>query len=150
MVNQLSARTTRSVEQGVGLLLAGICRVHRNLVSSALDQISISVGQDHFLYRLAIDEGMTQSQLADALCVDASTVTKTLGRLERDGVIERRSDAMDARISRVYLTSHGRTLLKPVIDVWKQAEMRLVKGMSKSERALLRRLLLQVSANLSS
>src|SRR5207245_1929870 len=101
--------------QGVGLLLAVICRAHRNLVSSALDQISISVGQDHFVYRLAIDEGMTQSQLAEALCVDASTVTKTLGRLERDGVIERRADAADARISHVYLTRHGRTLLKPVI-----------------------------------
>lgn len=134
----------------MGLLLAVICRAHRNLVSSALDQISISVGQDHFVYRLAIDEGMTQSQLAEALCVDASTVTKTLGRLERDGVIERRADAADARISHVYLTSRGRTLLKPVIEVWKQAEERLVYGMTKSERALLRRLLIQVSANLTS
>jgi DNA-binding MarR family transcriptional regulator len=150
LVNQVSKVRTRFVEQGVGLLLAVICRAHRNLVSSALDQISISVGQDHFVYRLAIDEGMTQSQLAEALCVDASTVTKTLGRLERDGVVERRGDATDARISRVYLTSHGRTLLKPVVDVWNQAEERLVKGMTKSERALLRRLLLQVSDNLSS
>jgi DNA-binding MarR family transcriptional regulator len=65
-------------------------------------------------------------------------------------VIERRPDAADARISHVYLTSHGRTLLKPVIEVWNQAEERIVKGMTKSERALLRRLLLQVSANLSS
>jgi DNA-binding MarR family transcriptional regulator len=102
------------------------------------------------VYRLAIDEGMAQSQLAEALCVDASTVTKTLGRLERDGVIERRGDATDARISRVYLTTRGRTLLKPVLDVWKEAENRLVRGMTKSEQSQLRRLLLQVSANLSS
>ncbi len=150
MVNQVSSQTTeQSVEQGVGLLFAVICRAHRKVVSSALDQISIHVGQDHFVYRLAIDEGMTQSQLAEALCVDASTVTKSLLRLERDGVIERRTDSADGRISRVYLTTRGRALLKPVIEVWRQAEERLVQGMTDAERALLRRLLQQVLANLS-
>ncbi len=93
--------------------------------------------------------GVTQSQLADALCVDASTVTKTLARLERDGVVERRPDAGDARVSRVYLTPRGRTLVRPVADVWARAEERLVKEMSEAERALLRRLLMQVLANLS-
>ncbi len=101
------------------------------------------------MYRLAIDEGMTQSQLAEALCVDASTVTKSLLRLERDGVIERRTDSADGRVSRVYLTTRGRALLKPVIEVWRQAEERLVQGMTDAERALLRRLLQQVLVNLT-
>lgn len=107
------------------------------------------VGQDQLVYRLAIDEGMTQSELAEALCVDASTVAKSLLRLERDGVIERRPDGADGRISHVYLTAHGRALLKPVIEVWTQAEDRIVQGMTEAERALLRRLLQQVLANLS-
>ena len=133
----------------MGLLLAQICRAHRNLVASALDEIRVHVGQDHFVHRLAIEDGVTQSQLADALCVDASTVTKTLARLERDGVIERTADAGDARVWRVYLTPRGRTLVQPVADIWAQAEQRLVKEMSEAERALLRRLLMQVLANLS-
>jgi len=149
LVDQVYSGTAGSVERGVGLLLAQICRAHRNLIASALDGIRVHVGQDHFVHRLAIEEGVTQSQLADALCVDASTVTKTLARLERDGVVERRPDAGDARVSRVYLTPRGRTLVRPVADVWAQAEERLVKEMSEAERALLRRLLMQVLANLS-
>lgn len=149
MVDQVSSGTAGSVEQGVGLLLTQICRAHRNLVAAALDEIRVHVGQDHFVHRLAIVVGVTQSQLADALCVDASTVTKTLARLERDGVVERRPDAGDARVSRVYLTPRGRTLVRPVADVWARAEERLVKEMSEAERALLRRLLMQVLANLS-
>lgn len=101
------------------------------------------------VHRLAIEEGITQSQLAEALCVDASTVTKTLLRLERGGVIERRADAADARIWRVYLTGRGRGLVKPVADIWTRAEERLVQNLSEAERALLRRLLMQVLANLS-
>ena len=159
LVNQVRRRTLRdsrraaaaetSVEQGVGLLLGLICRAHRNLVSSALDQLNVHVGQDHFVFRLAIDEGMTQSELAEALCLDASTVTKTLLRLERDGVVERTADSADGRLTRVFLTTHGRALVRPVVEVWRQAEERLVRGMTDSERVLLRRLLLQVQANLS-
>jgi len=133
----------------MGLLLAQICRAHRNLVASALDQISVHVGQDHVVHRLAIEEGITQTRLAEALCVDASTVTKTLVRLERSGVIERRPDSADARISRVYLTALGRSLVNPVADIWRRAEQRLVQNLSEIERALLRRLLMQVLANLS-
>jgi len=133
----------------MGLLLAQICRAHRNLVASSLDQIRVHVGQDHVVHRLAIEEGITQTQLAEALCVDASTVTKTLVRLERGGVVERRADSADARISRVYLTALGRSLVNPVADIWRRAERRLVQNMSETERALLRRLLMQVLTNLS-
>ena len=150
MANQVSSDASSSLaEQGVGLLLAQICRAHRNLVASSLDQISVHVGQDHVVHRLAIEEGITQSQLAQALCVDASTVTKTLLRLERGGVVERKADAADARMWRVHLTAHGRSLVKPVIDIWTRAEQRLVQNLSEAERALLRRLLMQVLANLS-
>lgn len=136
-------------DERIGLLLTQICRAHRNLVASALDEISVHVGQDHVLYRLAIDEGMTQSQLAEALCLDASTVTKTLGRLERDGLVERRADRDDARVLRVHLTARGRGLVRPVIEIWDRAEQRLVKNLSEAERLLLRRLLAEVLVNLT-
>ncbi len=133
----------------MGLLLAQICRSHRNRVASALDRISVHVGQDHVLYRLAIEEGITQSQLAEALCVDPSTVAKTLVRLERDEVVERRPDAADARVLRVHLMPRGRALIAPVVEVWQNAEQQLLRGLTDAERALLRRLLMQVLANLA-
>src|SRR5262249_32368675 len=115
----------------------------------ALAAIDVHVGQEHAVYRLAIQEGITQTQLAEALCVDASTVTKMLLRLERDGVVERKPDGKDARIQRVYLTPRGKTLVQPVIDIWIQAEAQLMAGMTETEQALLRRLLLQVLSNLT-
>jgi DNA-binding MarR family transcriptional regulator len=75
--------------------------------------------------------------------------TKMLQRMERAGLIERRPDPEDARVSRVYLTERGRALEQPVLDVWKQLEARTVAGLSLTEQTLLHRLLLQVAANLS-
>lgn len=150
MVNHESATTrARSLDEGIGLLLTQICRAHRNLVAAALDEIDVHVGQDHFLYRLAIEDGLTQSQLAEALCIDASTVTKTLGRLGRDGLVERRPDPADGRIQRVHLTPRGQALLEPVVDIWTRAEQQLVEHLGEAERLLLRRLLLQVLTNLT-
>jgi DNA-binding MarR family transcriptional regulator len=138
-----------SFEQGVGLLLVQIARMQRNLVATALSELNIHVGQEHLVYRLAIEPGVSQAQLADALCLDASTVTKMLLRLERDRVVERRPDADDARVLRVYLTAHGKALVQPVMDIWTQMEARLVQGMTDTEQVVLRRLLLHLLSNLS-
>jgi MarR family transcriptional regulator, organic hydroperoxide resistance regulator len=136
------------VEQGVGLLLVQLCRAHRNLVAGALEGLHVHVGQEHVVYRLAVEQGITQAQLAEALCVDASTVTKMLQRLERDGVVERRADPDDARVQRVYLTPNGTRLVQPVVDIWRGAEARLMAGMTEAEWVLARRLLLQMLSNL--
>jgi DNA-binding MarR family transcriptional regulator len=136
-------------EPEIGPLLVQICRAQRNRAAAALGAIHMHVGQENLVYRLAAEEGVSQTQLAGALCLDASTVTKMLLRLERDGVVERRSDAEDARIVRVYLTPHGKALVQPVLDVWSQVETRLVHGMSEAELLLLRRLLRQMLSNLS-
>ena len=76
-------------------------------------------------------------------------MTKMLQRMEHAGLIERRPDPEDARVSRVYLTERGRALEQPVLDVWKQLEAQTVSGLSLMEQTLLHRLLLQVSTNLS-
>jgi MarR family transcriptional regulator, organic hydroperoxide resistance regulator len=138
-----------TAEPEIGPLLVQVCRAQRNLAAAALDALNIHVGQENLVYRLAAEEGVSQTQLAGALCLDASTVTKMLLRLERDGVIERRSDAEDARILRVYLSPHGKTLVQPVLDIWRLMEERMTQGMSEAEILLLRRLLLQIQSNLS-
>lgn len=137
-------------EPSIGLLLVQVGHAHRKLVASGLDALGVHIGQDHVVHRLAVGEGVSQAELAGTLCVDASTVTKTLGRLERRGLVERRPDPDDARVSRVFLSDAGRALVAPVLDVWRAAEDVLVRNMSEAERLLLARLLRQIASNLAS
>ncbi len=51
--------------------------------------------------------------------------------------------------SRGSLTAHGKALVRPVADIWSHVEARLVAGLTETEQALLRRLLMQVLTNLS-
>ena len=134
----------------IGFRILQIHRAHRNRAEAALNELGLYTGQEMLLFQLWKQEGLTQSELVEILCVDPSTVTKTLQRLEQAGLVERRQDAEDARVSRVYLTLKGRGLEAPVRKIWDNLEALTIQGLSEVEKALLRRLLDQIETNLSS
>ena len=139
----------RQIQDYLGFQLLQILKAHRQLAEEGLNKLGVHIGQEMILFQLWIEEGIPQFQLAACMQVEPPTATKMLQRMERVGLIERKPDPEDARVSRVYLTERGRALEQPVLDVWRQLEARTVSGLSLTEQALLRRLLLQVSTNLS-
>jgi DNA-binding MarR family transcriptional regulator len=118
-------------------------------MNEALAANGIYAGQEMFLWHLWRQDGLTQSQLVKRLCVQPPTVSKMLDRMERAGLVERRPDPDDSRVTRVYLTEQGRRSQSAVSEVWMSIEQRLTQGLSVEERLLLRRLLLQVHENLT-
>ncbi len=136
------------MDETIGYLLVGVCRAHRNRAAEALARVGLYVGQEWILLRLREQEGMPQSELAEVCSVEGPTMSKALQRMERAGLVERREDPADARVSRVYLTEQGRTVTGSVDELWADLERRTVAGLSLEERVLLRRLLLQLERNL--
>ena len=128
-------------------LLVQTCKAQRALAEKLWSEIGLHVGQDMLLLQLWPEEGLTQTELAERLYIQPATVTKTLKRMEQTGLIERRGDPEDQRVSRVYLTEQGRALLQPYEEVRDKLEQYLIKDLSLEERLLLRRLLMQVRDN---
>jgi DNA-binding MarR family transcriptional regulator len=130
-------------------LLGLVCKAHHNCANAMLGQVGLYAGQEIFLHWLWNEDGLTQSQLVEQMCVQPATVSKMLRRLEQAGIVERRGDPDDKRVSRVYLTKQSRELRASVEQAWQQLEARLVANLTLEERILLRRLLLQVHQNLT-
>ncbi len=126
-----------------------VSKAHRQLTAQELQKLGLHLGQEQTLFQLWEEDGLTQSQLADAACVDISTITRMVERMESAGLLQRRPDPKDARISRVYLTERGRALREPVEQLWRTLEARLVQRLTVTEQALLRRMLIQMAANLA-
>jgi DNA-binding MarR family transcriptional regulator len=139
----------RQIQDYIGFQMLQVHKEHRQLAEAALNKLGVHTGQEMILLQLWIEEGIPQSQLAASMGVEPPTATKMLQRMERAGLIERKPDPTDARVSRVYLTERGRALEQPVLNVWKQLEAQTVVGLSLTEQALLHRLLMQVLTNLS-
>ena len=134
--------------ESINFLLRMICQAQRNQMSDALAEIGLYAGQEMFLWHLWREEGLTQSQLVERMCVQPPTVSKMLDRLEKAGLVERRPDAENSRLSRVYLTEQGNIQKLAVRAIWTDIEQRLTRRLSVEERIVLRRLLLQVHENL--
>lgn len=140
---------TQPFEETISYLLAQICRAQRNAASDGLSELGLHVGQEMLLRRLWQECGLTQTELAEQLCVESPTVTRMLQRMERAALIERAVDSEDARVSRVHVTDKGRALQTEVEELWTQLENRVIDGFTAEEKVLLRRLLLQVQQNLA-
>ena len=140
----------RQIEGTLGFQIIQVSKAHRQSAEKVLNALGLHAGQEMIMLQLWIEEGLTQSYLAERANVEPPTMTQMLQRMERCGLVERRQDAQDGRISRVYLTERGRELEKPVLQAWEYLEEQTLTGLSDVERALLRRLLSQVRTNLSS
>jgi DNA-binding MarR family transcriptional regulator len=65
-------------------------------------------GQAMCLRMLSVNDGATQRDVARMLHVAPPTVSKMLGTLEKAGLVERRPDPADQRLTRVHITDAGR------------------------------------------
>ncbi len=119
------------------------CRSH-----VLLEKIGVYPGQHPLLFSLSRRDGQSQKELADKLHIKASTITVMLNRMENANLIERRPDHEDRRISRVYLTEHGRKTSLEVKKILKRIDEECFNGFTVEERVLLRRLLMQMRQNL--
>lgn len=81
------------------------------------------------------------SELAEALRVDASTATRTVGRLVNAGLVDRIADADDARAVRVELTVEGAAVQTEIADRRRVLFDRILEGFSPEERHSLANLL---------
>ncbi|MQX51077.1 MarR family winged helix-turn-helix transcriptional regulator [Sinorhizobium medicae] len=115
----------------------------RNLVASGL-----YAGQDGVMLALAESDGLTAGALAAKLGVKAPTMTRTIGRMEAQGFLERRPDRDDARLTKVYLTELGRDRLQIIAEAGQHSEKLATRGLTDKQVRTLMKLLRAVNSNL--
>ena len=128
--------------------LAQLCKAHRGQAEALLSDIGLHTGQEILLMHMWQNDGCIQTELVDQLCVQPATITKSLDRLEAAGFVQRRADADDRRVSRIYLTPAGRALEAKVEIAWRELERRSFDQLSPDERATLQRLIVKVRESL--
>jgi DNA-binding MarR family transcriptional regulator len=99
----------QEVLEGVSSLIRAVrCIEHRHLwPDGGLRRADASV-----LKVLAKDGEQRSGEIAAKLSVDASVVSRQLSALEGDGLVSRRPDPADARVSLVALSAAGRARLE--------------------------------------
>lgn len=93
-------------------------------------------------------EGVSQKEISLELNISAPTVAVSMKRLEKSGLIERRTDEKDQRMSRIYLTAKGKEIIRNAKACVEENEKLIFKGFSESEICLMKRFFDHMIANL--
>jgi DNA-binding MarR family transcriptional regulator len=96
---------------------------------------AISASEARALIELVAARGIAQGELATALGLDKSTVSRLAAGLERKGWVRRGRDEANQRYVRLYLTPEGRGVAGRVWQAWQSRQARILAALSADERA---------------
>jgi len=113
----------------------------RLLLHRAFAKEEVHPGQGHCLRVLGPGDEITQSELADTMLLSRPTVTRLVQRMERAGLVARRTDPHDQRQTLVGLTEAGRVLQQRMEAVMTEYTDATLARLPENDRRQLARLL---------
>ncbi|MEZ9184480.1 MarR family winged helix-turn-helix transcriptional regulator [Vibrio splendidus] len=92
------------------------------------------------------EEGLTQRDIAAKSKVENSTTTRTLDKLEKLELVERRADPNSRRSFRIYLTDKGKALEEQLVPIPVRLNKALMNELDAEEQQQMLKLLQKVVA----
>lgn len=108
-------------------------RLHFTTFHQTLSQFGLGKGQPPILKYLSKNDGCKQNEIAQMEHLSAATITVMLQTMEKNGLIERKSDEKDLRIMRVYITEKGRDIQAKCDEAIERMENEIYSEFSKEE-----------------
>ncbi|MCK5099071.1 MAG: MarR family transcriptional regulator [Desulfobacteraceae bacterium] len=90
-------------EKAVGKRIHILFRLSMMNLRDKMKKIGFGAGDYAFLAILFMEEGLSQDELSRRMRVDKSSTARTIAKLEKIGMVERRPDPEEYRIKRVFL-----------------------------------------------
>jgi DNA-binding MarR family transcriptional regulator len=140
-----------NLAESLGFLVSGANASMRAGFNRAIGEAGIAATAEQWgvLNIVRSSPGIIQSVLAERSMKDRTNVTRMLDLLEKNGHIERRSDADDRRSYRIYITAAGEELLERLAPIADAVNMKAAKGLTAGERRLLGEFLEKIHHNMS-
>jgi MarR family transcriptional regulator, transcriptional regulator for hemolysin len=111
--------------------ISDVARLLRTYADHKAAQFGITRAQWAVMSRLDRSEGLKQSELAEMLDLQPITLTRLLDRLCEHGLIERRSDPLDRRAKRLFLTPTARPLLQQLGELGEDLMATVLAGIDR-------------------
>jgi len=132
----------------LGYLIHDVSRMRRTAFDQLMKPLGITRAQWWVLAHLSRHDGMAQTQLASMLDVGKASLGSLLDRLEATGFIERRPDATDRRMKRIFLTRSSMQLLEQLVDAEREFNERILGHLTDKDRDELIRMLSSIKESL--
>ncbi len=124
-----------------------LSKIGRDNFRSVLSENGVFQGQEEILFLIMFKEGLKPSEIAKYLHTSLASISVSLKRLEKQGLLQRVDDEKDARISHIYLNEKGRAALTDIHKNLQAYQEKVFSGFSAQEIELFRTYLDRVIYN---
>jgi len=114
-----------------------------------LRSLPISVSRWRVLGVLRANGTLTINEIAERAAMEQPTVSRTVSRLVRDGLVSRRAAKKDSRFMEVSLTGAGQGAFDTIYPIAVEHQTNALRGFSESELATLRNYLQRIQRNIA-
>ena len=117
-------------------------------VAKKTEAHKLQSGARRVLAFLTVRDGVSQLDLIRATHLKAPTISLIVQKMEHDGLITRKTDDLDMRLTRVFLTEHGKNVNRDIHDAVSDAENSAMCDFSDEEKKQLHALLVRFYSNI--
>lgn len=117
----------------LSFMLVRLIHAHRGMIRCQIQELGLHRGQPSVLFALDKHDGLSNAELSDFLEITPATLTNKVKRMEKANLVIRKRDANDERVSRIYLTDEGRSLMDELRSLMFEMESAMLEGFSDSE-----------------
>jgi len=125
-----------------------------NRVSDAIarqysERFDLTIPEWRVMAALGNTPGLSASEVAARTAMDKVQVSRAVANLVENGRVERRSDALDGRITRLALSPRGQAIYHQVAPLALDLEARLIATLSADERKSLDSIMQKLSRQIA-
>jgi DNA-binding MarR family transcriptional regulator len=136
-----------SVDMNLLFTLGEVQRLVRAYADKEAARFGITRAQWAVLAKVERNEGMKQTELAEQMEMQPITLTRLIDKLCENDWIERRGDASDRRVNRLYLLKAGRALLGKLSGLRSELTATALEGIHPADALRLLTQLEQIKEN---
>ncbi len=129
--------------------LKRLVMLHRYYIHHTEAGTKMYPGQPPILEYLDKNENCTQADLADFLHVSPASIAVSLKRMQKSGLIDKRTDESDMRCNRIFITDTGREEKEKWRRECDRIDEKMFRGFTDEEMTQLSEYVQRLTANLA-
>ncbi len=126
-----------------------VTRLHKSVLEKRISELGIHRTQHMLLnYLMRSDGASSQKEIAQNFNVTPAAIAMSLKKMERNGLIERRSSDADNRVNIITVSAKGMALLEETRMAFTRIDEAMFDGMTEEEYVEMRRIFDRMTENL--
>jgi len=142
MISKDSTVKKLDIENSIGIIIRTASKSLEKALGERLKQeLSLSGSKWKVLAALSIEDGISQTKLADLIFVEGPTLVSMIDKLERLELVKRKPDPKDRRNNLIFMTKKSEEMIKTIVDCVLELRKTITKNISDKELEITKKVL---------